>query len=81
MAFTLWGLPNWVWGFANVVIAGITMVCVKMGWADLRRPLRLIPAFLLFGLVYPIFTTAVSIAIFGGGPLWKPIPAAIYAAR
>ncbi|GBC68324.1 hypothetical protein HRbin01_00003 [archaeon HR01] len=80
MAFTLWGLPNWVWGFANVVIAGITVICVKMGWADLRKPVKLIPAFLLFGLVYPIFTTAVSIGLFGGGPLWKPLPAAVYAA-
>ncbi|MCS7136874.1 MAG: hypothetical protein NZ941_00715 [Candidatus Caldarchaeum sp.] len=80
MAFTLWGLPNWVWGFANVVIAGITVLCVKMGWNNLRRPLTLVPAFLLFGFVYPIFTTSVHILLFGGGPIWKPLPAAIYAA-
>ncbi|MEM0376177.1 MAG: hypothetical protein QXI90_00170, partial [Thermofilum sp.] len=29
---------------------------------------------------YPVFTTLVSIGLFGGGPLWKPLPAAVYAA-
>lgn len=81
MAFTLWGLPAWVWGTCNILIALITWVCIKMGWTDLKKPLKLLPAFILLGLIYPIYGTfVISIPLFGGGPLWKPIPAAIYAA-
>ncbi len=80
MAFTVWGLPNWVWGFANVAIALITWFMMKMGWTDLKKPMTYIMAIILFGFIYPIFTTAISIGLFGGGPLWKPLPAAIYAA-
>ena len=80
MALTVWGLPAWVWGFCNLSIAIITWVCMKMGWNDLKRPWTLIPAFLIFGFVYPIQCTAMSIFIFGGGPLPKPLAAAVYAA-
>lgn len=80
MALTVWGLPAWVWGTANIAIAFITWICIKMGWNDMKRPWTLIPAFILFGPVYTLYTTMVAILIFGGGPLWKPLPAAIYAA-
>ncbi|MEM2896368.1 MAG: hypothetical protein QW265_04665 [Candidatus Bathyarchaeia archaeon] len=80
MAFTLWGLPAWVWGTCNILIALLTWFCMKMGWDDLKKPLKLVPAFILFGIVYPIYGLFISIFLFGGGPLWKPLPAAIYAA-
>lgn len=79
MALTLWGLPAWVWGTANVVIALITWVSMKLGWTDLKKPLKLIIPCIIFGFIYPIYTTAISIFIFGGGPLYKPLPAAVYA--
>lgn len=79
MALTLWGLPAWVWGTANVAIALITWVSIKLGWTDLKKPLKLIIPCFIFGFIYPIYTTAVGIFIFGGGPLWKPLPAAVYA--
>ena len=78
MALTVWGLPAWVWGFANIMIAIITWFFIKMGWIDLKRPITIAMAVIFYGLLYPIFTTAISIGLFGGGPLWKPIPAAIY---
>lgn len=80
MALTVWGLPQWVWGFANVVIALITWLMMKMGWTDLKKPITWVMVIVLFGFVYSLFTTLVSIFIFGGGPLWKPLPAAVYAA-
>ena len=80
MALTLWGLPAWVWGTANIVIAFITWSCIKLGWADLKKPIKLIIPCIIFGFIYPIYTTAISIFIFGGGPLYKPLPAAVYAA-
>ncbi len=79
MALTVWGLPAWVWGFANVAIALIAYFMMKMGWTDLKKPMTWIMMIILYGLVYPIFTTAISIGIFGGGPLVKPLPAAVYA--
>lgn len=80
MAFTFWGLTAWVWGTANIAVALITWLCMKLGWADLKKPVKLIPALVLFGVIYPIYTTALGIVMFGGGPLYKPLPAAIYAA-
>ncbi len=80
MALTVWGLPAWVWGTANVLIAIITWFFIKMGWTDLKKPITIVMAVIFYGLLYPIYTTGLSIALFGGGPLWKPIPAAIYAA-
>lgn len=80
MALTIWGLPQWVWGFANVVIALITWFMMKMGWTDLKKPITWVMMIVLYGLVYPVFTTLVSILLFGGGPLWKPLAAAVYAA-
>lgn len=80
MALTVWGLPAWVWGSANVLIAAITWLSMKMGWINLRKPITLIPPFIILGFIYPIYTTMLSIGLFGGGPLWKPIPAAIYSA-
>lgn len=80
MALTVWGLPAWVWGTANILIAAITWLSIKMKWTDLRRPSTLIIPFIILGFIYPIYGTALSIALFGGGPLWKPIPAAIYSA-
>ncbi len=80
MALTVWGLPQWVWGFANVVIALITWLMMRMGWTDLKKPITWVMMIVLYGLLYPVFTTLVSIGLFGGGPLWKPLPAAVYAA-
>ncbi|MCX8193610.1 MAG: hypothetical protein N3G77_07375 [Nitrososphaeria archaeon] len=80
MALTVWGLPAWVWGTANVLIAIITWISIKMKWINLKKPITLIPPFIILGFIYPIYCTALSIALFGGGPLWKPIPAAIYSA-
>ncbi|MEM3419410.1 MAG: hypothetical protein QW806_04200 [Nitrososphaerota archaeon] len=79
MALTLWGLPAWVWGTANVVIALITWVSMKLGWTDLKKPAKLIIPCIIFGFIYPIYTTVISVLIFGGGPLYKPLPAAVYA--
>lgn len=80
MALTVWGLPSWVWGFANVVIALITYFMMKMGWTDLKKPITWVAMIVLYGILYPVFTTAVSVLLFGGGPLWKPLAAAVYTA-
>lgn len=79
MALTVWGLPSWVWGFANVAIAAIAWFMMKMGWTDLKKPMTWVMMIILYGLVYPLFTTAISILVFGGGPLYKPLAAAVYA--
>jgi len=79
MALTVWGLPAWVWGFCNITIAIITWIMMKMGWTDLKKPMTYIMAVILFGFIYPIQCTIMSILIFGGGPLAKPLPAAVYA--
>lgn len=80
MALTVWGLPSWIWGFANVVIALITWFMKKMGWTDLKKPITWVAMIVLYGLLYPVFTTAISVFVFGGGPLWKPLAAAVYTA-
>uniref|UniRef100_A0A7C1PLR1 ECF transporter S component n=1 Tax=Thermofilum pendens TaxID=2269 RepID=A0A7C1PLR1_THEPE len=80
MALTVWGLPQWIWGFANVAIALITWLMMKMRWTDLKKPITWIMALILFGFIYNLFCTIINIVVFGGGPLWKPIPAAVYAA-
>ena len=80
MALTVWGLPAWVWGFCNILIALFTWVAIKMGWANIRKPVRLIPACLIFGFIYPIFCTIIGVGLFGGGPLAKPLPAMVYSA-
>ncbi len=80
MALTVWGLPSWVWGFANVVIALITYFMMRMGWTDLKKPITWVAMIVLYGILYPVFTTAVSVLLFGGGPLWKPLAAAVYTA-
>ncbi|MEN2975340.1 MAG: hypothetical protein ABDH32_07185 [Candidatus Caldarchaeales archaeon] len=61
------------------MIAIITWFSIKMGWTNIRKPTIIIPC-IIFGLIYPIYTTIITITLFGGGPLWKPIPAAIYSA-
>lgn len=79
MALTLWGLPQWVWGVCNILVAFFTAVGIKMGWADLKKPLKLIPMVFIWGFIYPFFCTLVSIGVFGGGPIgWKPLLAAVY---
>jgi len=80
MALTVWGLPSWVWGFANVVIALITYFMMKAGLTDLKKPMTWVAVIVLYGILYPVFTTAISILVFGGGPVWKPLAAAVYAA-
>jgi energy-coupling factor transport system substrate-specific component len=80
MALTVWGLPAWVWGFCNIAIAAITWFMMKMKWTDLKKPMTWVMMIVLFGLAYPVLTTAISIGVFGGGPLWKPLAAAVYTA-
>lgn len=80
MALTVWGLPSWIWGFANVAIALIAYFMMKMGWTDLKKPITWIAMIVLYGILYPMFTTAISILVFGGGPLYKPLAAAVYTA-
>jgi energy-coupling factor transport system substrate-specific component len=80
MALTVWGLPAWVWGFCNIAIAAITWFMMKMKWTDLKKPITWVMMIVLFGLAYPVLTTAISIGVFGGGPLWKPLAAAVYTA-
>ncbi|AKG38266.1 MAG: hypothetical protein ACP5II_01745 [Infirmifilum sp.] len=80
MALTVWGLPSWIWGFANVAIALIAYFMMKMGWTDLKKPMTWIAMIVLYGILYPAFTTAISILVFGGGPLYKPLAAAVYTA-
>lgn len=77
MAMTVWGLPAWVWGTCNIAIAIWSWMFMKLGWADLKKPVKLIPAFLWLGFIYTIQCTLIAIGMFGGGPLPKPT-AAIY---
>ncbi len=79
MAMTLWGLPAWVWGLCNIAIALFSWLFIKVGWADLKKPLKLIPAFLTLGFIYPILCTIIGIVMYGPGPVAKPQAAVYYA--
>jgi energy-coupling factor transport system substrate-specific component len=65
MAFTLWGLPAWVWGFINVYIALITWVFWRMGWVDIKKPVKLVVAGLLVGITNVVPVTIISWGVFG----------------
>jgi len=72
MAMTVWGLPAWIWGTCNIAIAIWSFLFMKLGWDDLKKPLKLIPAFLWLGFIYTIQCTAIGLYMFGAGPLPKP---------
>jgi len=79
MAFTLWGLPAWVWGFINVYIAAITWVLWRIGWVTVKSPAKLVAAGIIVGVTNVIPTTLISWGVFGLMPTYAGT-AWIYAA-
>ena len=79
MAFTLWGLPAWVWGFINVYIAVITWVLWRIGWVTVKSPAKLVTAGIIVGVTNVIPTTLISWGVFGLMPTYAGT-AWIYAA-
>jgi energy-coupling factor transport system substrate-specific component len=79
MAFTLWGLPAWVWGFINIFIAFITWVFWRIGWVKVKSPVKLVLAGVIIGVLNVVPTTLVSWGVFGLMPTY-PGTAPIYAA-
>jgi len=79
MAFTLWGLPAWVWGFINVYIAVITWVLWRIGWVTVKSPAKLVAAGIIVGVTNVIPTTLISWGVFGLMPTYAGT-AWIYAA-
>ena len=70
MAFTLWGLPAWVWGFINIYIAVITWVFWRIGWISIRKPAQLILAGIIVGVTNVIPVTLINVFIFGALPTY-----------
>ena len=79
MAFTLWGLPAWVWGFINIFIALITWGFWRIGWVTVKSPLKLALAGIIVGVVNVIPVTLISWGVFGLMPTYAGT-AWIYAA-
>jgi energy-coupling factor transport system substrate-specific component len=79
MAFTLWGLPAWVWGFINIYIAVITWVLWRIGWVTVKSPAKLVTAGIIVGVTNVIPTTLISWGVFGLMPTYAGT-AWIYAA-
>ncbi len=79
MAFTLWGLPAWVWGFINVYIAIITWVFWRIGWVTVKSPAKLVTAGILVGVTNVVPVTIISWGVFGLMPTYAGT-AWIYAA-
>jgi energy-coupling factor transport system substrate-specific component len=65
MAFTLWGLPAWVWGFINIFIAFITWVLWRIGWVTVKSPLKLVLAGIIIGVLNVIPVTIINWGVFG----------------
>ncbi len=70
MAFTLWGLPAWVWGFINVYIAVITWVLWRVGWVSIKQPAKLILAGIIIGVTNVFPVTLINVFIFGALPTY-----------
>lgn len=79
MAFTLWGLPAWVWGFINIYIAIITWVLWRIGWVSVKSPARLVAAGIIVGVTNVVPVTLISWGVFGLMPTYAGT-AWIYAA-
>lgn len=78
MAFTLWGLPAWVWGFSNLFIAAITWLVMKWGLIDFQKPLKIVAAGIISGIGNSFVCLAISWIAFGLLPTY-PATAPIYA--
>jgi len=70
MAFTLWGLPQWVWGFINIYIAIITWVLWRIGWVTVKSPAKLVAAGIIVGATNVVPTTLISWGVFGLMPTY-----------
>jgi energy-coupling factor transport system substrate-specific component len=79
MAFTLWGLPAWVWGFINIFIALLTWVLWRVGWVTVKSPLKLVLAGITIGVLNVIPVTIINWGVFGLLPTYAGT-AWIYAA-
>jgi len=79
MAFTLWGLPAWVWGFINIYIAIITWVFWRTGWVTVKSPAKLVAAGIIVGVTNVLPVTIISWGVFGLMPTYAGT-AWIYAA-
>lgn len=51
MAWTFWEPSAWVWMFCNIVVAVLTSIFVRAGWIDLRRPVKLLSAGMICGIL------------------------------
>ncbi len=79
MAFTLWGLPAWVWGFINIYIAIITWAFWRIGWVTVKSPAKLVAAGIMIGVTNVIPVTIINWGVFGLMPTYAGT-ALIYAA-
>ncbi|WP_455283942.1 hypothetical protein [[Eubacterium] cellulosolvens] len=79
MAFTLWGLPAWVWGFINIYIAIITWAFWRIGWVSVKSPAKLVAAGIIVGVTNVVPVTLISWGVFGLMPTYAGT-AWIYAA-
>ncbi len=79
MAFTLWGLPAWVWGFINIYIAVITWALWRIGWVTVKSPAKLVAAGIIVGVTNVVPVTIISWGVFGLMPTYAGT-AWIYAA-
>jgi len=70
MAFTFWGLPAWVWGFINVFIAVITWVFWRVGWITVKKPIKLVLAGIIIGVLNVIPVTLINVFVFGALPTY-----------
>src|SRR5204863_3551992 len=51
MAFTFWDPSAWVWMLCNILIALLTWLFLKSGWIDLHKPVKLLAAVVIFGVL------------------------------
>ncbi len=70
MAWTFWGPQAWVWMFCNILVAVLTLVFLKAGWIDLHKPVKLLAAGVLTGIVnsgvVALITYAANMPIYQG---------------
>ncbi len=51
MAWTFWEPSSWVWMFCNIWIAFLTWIFLKNAWIDLHKPMNLLGAGLICGVL------------------------------
>ncbi len=69
MAYTFWEPSYWVWMFCNILIAFLTWIFVKRGWIDLHKPLKLLGAGIICGVLNSFMVMIITVV--AGMPIYE----------